>query len=37
MRRRSEESKGCGDFVSVLALGCRLDYSICIAREYFEY
>ena len=36
VRSRSEESKGWGDFVSVLTLGCRLDYSMCIAREYLD-
>ena len=36
VKRGSEESKGWGDFVSVLTLGCRLDYSMCIAREYLD-
>jgi len=36
VKRGSEESKGWGDFISVLTLGCRLDYSICIAREYLN-
>ena len=28
VRSRSEESKGWGDFISVLTWGCRLDYSM---------
>ena len=36
VRRRTEESKGWGDFASVVTLGCCLDYGICIAREYLN-